>query len=224
MQARLPHGWIVGILILGAVLFALLPGLDLWVSGLFFEPGRGFPANDWLVVKCVYRAVPFLTDLILYGVIAFLLITLVARHPRTDALRRPALFLLLAALAGPVLTVNSALKNHWGRPRPVSVVEFGGAKTFQPWYQASDQCRRNCAFVSGHASFGYWWVVFAFVFPRRARLWLFAGVMLGAAIGLTRIAQGGHFASDVFFAFYAVWYPALLVHRYFPPWPQNPGG
>ena len=42
---------------------------------------------------------------------------------------RAAVFLVLSLLLGPGLLVNVILKDNWGRPRPGSVVEFGGTQS-----------------------------------------------------------------------------------------------
>jgi lipid A 4'-phosphatase len=111
------------------------------------------------------------------------------------------LFMAVALVVGPLIVANLGFKDHWGRARPRDVIEFGGAKAFTPAFRPSDQCSRNCSFVSGEASSVY--VVFfaaAFMLRRRARRLIALGVVFGSLAGLTRIAQGGHFLSDVVFA------------------------
>ena len=70
-----------------------------------------------------------------------------------------------------------------------------------PVFPPSNQCDYNCTFVSGEASSIY--VIFfaaAFLLRRHARRMIALGVVFGSLAGLTRIAQGGHFLSDVVFA------------------------
>ena len=43
------------------------------------------------------------------------------------------------------------------------------------------------------------------------RRWFLIGLVSGAVIGAGRIMQGGHFLSDVIFAFYTVWLSCELV-------------
>ena len=38
-----------------------------------------------------------------------------------------------------------------GPARPKHIVAFGGSKLFTPALQPTDQCKRNCSFVSGEA-------------------------------------------------------------------------
>jgi hypothetical protein len=107
--------------------------------------------------------------------------------------------LALAAFAlGPGLLVNGILKNHWGRPRPVSTELYGGTLPFVPAGQWSDACPANCSFVSGEAASIFWLVCLIPLLPtafRRAG----AVVIVVAAVftsGL-RVAFGGHYLSDV---------------------------
>ena len=118
-----------------------------------------------------------------------------------DADARPrarcAALVLLVLAIGPGLIVHSLLKDHWGRPRPAQIVDFGGSGHYVPPGVISDQCARNCSFVSGHASAGFMIAAGALFWPHRRRRWLAAGLVAGSLIGAVRIVQGGHFLSDV---------------------------
>lgn len=121
------------------------------------------------------------------------------------------------------MLVHNIFKDHWGRARPHQTSEFGGGASFTPAWVPSDQCRRNCSFVSGHSAMGYYLSAFALIAPaHRCRRWLLAGLAAGSSIGLGRIVQGGHFFSDVILSFYFVWFTALAVRavmRRFGYWP-----
>jgi lipid A 4'-phosphatase len=102
---------------------------------------------------------------------------------------------------GPGLVANLILKDQWGRPRPKHVAEFGGSKTFHPPILMSKQCPRNCSFVSGEASAMYIpFFAAAAMLPASAPVLVATGTVMGLAAGAVRIAQGGHFLSDVIFA------------------------
>ena len=109
---------------------------------------------------------------------------------------------MVAALAlGPGLVINTLLKDNWGRPRPSTIVEFFGTNHYVPPLLPSDQCPENCSFPSGHAALGFWLVAFAFVAPPRwRRPAVLAALAFGGFVGAVRIAQGGHFLSDVVFS------------------------
>jgi membrane-associated phospholipid phosphatase len=108
----------------------------------------------------------------------------------------------LSLALGPILISNIILKDNMGRARPKQTVEFGGHKQFTPALLPSKECPRNCSFVSGHASTGFFLVTFAFLMaPGLRRRAAFAGALaIGTAAGLGRIAEGGHYLSDVVFA------------------------
>ncbi|MDP2811057.1 MAG: phosphatase PAP2 family protein [Rhodocyclaceae bacterium] len=195
----------------GAVLlFLAAPGIDLAASALFYKPGNGFPLGhtDW--AQLFYKGSPLLVRLWIVILAAAALASLWQRFRR---LRRHALFLLAVLAVGPGLALT-VLKDHWGRARPHQIVEFGGDRQFTPAWVISDQCETNCAFASGHASGAFSLLALAWVFPRRRRFWLVAGVAWGAHMGLVRMAQGGHFLSDVVFAGFIVYFSADLLARW----------
>src|SRR6202007_2501046 len=102
---------------------------------------------------------------------------------------------------GPGLVTNAILKDHWGRARPTQITEFGGTKAFTPALVPARQCERNCSFVAGHPALGFYLVSFGFLVPPpRRRVVEAIAIATGALFGAARIAQGGHFLSDVVFS------------------------
>lgn len=205
--------------------FLLVPEIDLATSALFYDPQAGFWLADWAPVRIVEKSVP----LISWGIGAIVVAGAVSlacgrQIWRLDA--RALVFVALATALGPGLLVNTVLKDHWGRARPAQIEPFGGAAKFTPAPLPADQCAHNCAFVSGHAALGFSLVGFAFLLPagRRRRAAVVAAVGFGAAVGLARIASGGHFLSDVVDAGFLVvglsWllYRAIVVRRWLDGW------
>lgn len=129
--------------------------------------------------------------------------------------RRAGLFLALLLLLGPGLLVNALFKPHWMRPRPAQTAAFGGQEQFEPVWDMGQNIRSR-SFPSGHASMGFYLMAPAFlVYKRRRRLaltWFGVGLIGGAVMGLTRIVQGGHFASDVFWSAGCVYLTGLLLY------------
>lgn len=187
--------------VLGALLVAF-PAIDLAVSGAFYDPFDGFWLKTHPLARFVFDLVPWVSRAILVGLVVFLVggALFFRRRSAFTTRRRAALYLLLVALVGPLLLVNGVFKEHWGRARPSQVAEFGGDKEFSRAAVPTDQCEKNCSFVSGHASVGFYFLAFAFVWPRRRIAWLAAGTGAGLLVGFVRIVQGGHFLSDVVFA------------------------
>jgi lipid A 4'-phosphatase len=197
-----------------ALFFVLAPGIDLRVSGLFYDSARGFYLNGAFWVQFFYRLIPPLTVAIALGLLALLAYNLIGRRALGPFNTRVVLFLLAALAVGPGLVVQTVFKDHWGRARPRDIVEFGGDKTFTPAFVISDQCDRNCSFVAGHPSVPFYLMAFALI-ARRRRYALFAGaITFGALVGLGRIVQGAHFLSDVVFSGIFVFLVVYLLFRF----------
>lgn len=183
------------------VLFWLFPGLDLWASRLLYLGNHDFIGahstalsltraffNATFVLACFLSAVG-------------LIITSTVRRQWFSISFRKWLFLAICLGVGPGIVANLGLKDHWGRARPHHVVEFGGTKKFSSPIHPSDQCDRHCSFVSGEASSIF--IIFfaaALMFKTWSRTFVTLGIIFGSAAGFVRMAQGGHFLSDVVFA------------------------
>lgn len=188
--------------LLGALVFAAFPQIDIAFSRLFHTPGSGFAfaaPSAGSVLREVLRWVFILTCV---GAAAgFLAIAFAGR--RLFRLSFAAwLYLVLCMAIGPGVVANLIFKDHWGRARPAQTTLFGGAKQFTPALTRSDQCARNCSFVSGEAA-NLFAIGFALALlserVRRRSLYL-AAIAAGMLAGIVRIGAGGHFLSDVFFA------------------------
>lgn len=118
-------------------------------------------------------------------------------------------YLALVLAVGPGLVANAILKDHWGRPRPRDVVEFGGRHAYEPvWVR--DVSSTGKSFPCGHATMGFFFFSYYFIHRRRnaqlawAGLW--GGLVLGWLIGLARAVQGGHFLTDTWWAMGLMWF------------------
>lgn len=215
-----PLFWLVLALLLAA-LFLAAPELDLMVSGVFHDPATGFVGRNLPWLMWIHDNLHLFVGAALLTLLAGLALSLV--WPRQAALRRQRralVYLLCVLVVGPGLVVNTLLKDQWGRARPSQVQEFGGDRTFTPAWVISRQCARNCSFVSGDASVGFSLLALGFV--TRRRHWFVLGGLAGAGLGLMRIAQGGHFLSDVVFSFFAVLTVAWLLRRLILPRAPEP--
>ncbi len=182
----------------------LWPQIDLAVSGLFFCPESGFFLKNNIILNGLKEAAFIGSRGLALGFLAALLISFMRRAQFLGLKARAWAFLLLALLIGPGLIANVALKDQWGRARPREIVEFGGGATFTPAWKPTDQCKRNCSFVSGDAAFGFFLPAIAYVVPRRRR-GVFWGLMaIGGLFAGARILMGAHFLSDVLAAMFLV--------------------
>ena len=110
-------------------------------------------------------------------------------------------YLIVCFIAGPLLLTNVILKDNWGRARPKQVEDLGGTKIFTPALQPTDQCERNCSFISGEASSIFMlFFALAMLFPTYQRQLAISGIVFGGVSGIVRMGAGGHFLSDVVFA------------------------
>lgn len=201
-QRRKDGPWRWWQLALAAAIVALLayetlPAIDLAISGFFYRPGTGFWLGTLPPLQWVYLYTKWWTMLIALLLLAALARTALGGGALCGATGNRIALALFALVLGPGLLAHNGLKDHWGRPRPNAVAEFGGAGHYVAPWQYSEQCARNCSFVSGHAAAGTLLMGGALLWPRRRRAWLCAGAMGGALIGAVRIVQGAHFFSDV---------------------------
>ena len=195
-------------------LFTLNSSLDLAVSQYFYDQQlHVFGYKNSAFNHFVYVFIQKL-PLILLIVLPVLAIINYRRYPHNNRRKWTYSFLLLALLLGPGLLVNTIIKdNSIGRARPSQIIDFNGTQTFTPAFVYSGQCKKNCSFVSGHAAMGFYFIALAWVFASPPAF--YSGVFIGALTGLVRIMQGGHFLSDVIFAFWAVYLVTVLLAKLF---------
>ena len=203
-----------------SVVFLLEPDIDRWISGLLSTPETGF---FWAQhpIGLLVRDLVIISMLAIVGA-AVLSLLAKALAPRPTPLLRitTSVYLLATLVLVPGVLVNLVLKDNWGRPRPVHLVEFQDPPSwpvevaFQPVWVISNQCPSNCSFVSGEASAGF--VVVALVplaAARYRRAALASALGWGAIVAAARVVQGGHFFSDVVLAGILTYIAVGLLHR-----------
>jgi membrane-associated PAP2 superfamily phosphatase len=205
------------------LVFGLKPDLDLKLAAPFFDPARG---GFWRSFDPTYLrlrdASTWLVALIAAPAVLALVVKLIRpRRPLIVPGRAIVLMLVTLALA-PGVVANLILKEHWGRPRPIDVAEFGGDEHFRPWWDPRGDCAKNCSFVAGEPSGAFWTLAPAAVVPPHWRALAYGGALVfGAAVGVLRMAAGAHFFSDVVFAgvftFLVIW----LTHGWLYRWPRT---
>jgi lipid A 4'-phosphatase len=204
--------WVWLAFVATSIVFVAFPQIDLGVSRLFYTPGAGFEINGVWYERLIYYASEVLVTLVTLALIALWAygrLTKGQRLPVRVSGRKLVVLLLVLAL-GPGLIINWALKEHWGRARPVDLVQFGGTQSFSPAWVISDQGGHS--FCSGHAGATFYLIAVALIVSdRRRRQWLALAAAWGVLVGLTRIASGGHFLSDVLVAFFIVLILTLML-------------
>jgi lipid A 4'-phosphatase len=209
---------LLGLTLAALALFLAWPGLDVAISHHFYDTAGHFPANEWAGVRWAYEAVPWLGRLLFCASVATLLVRRGLDPQRRQGLRRPlrrrAAVMSLVLALGLGALVHGVFKEHWGRPRPRDTQVFQGTQPFTPLWEPSSRCARNCSFVSGHAATGFA-LIGVGLFGARAtrRRWWLIGTVTGSAIGLLRVAQGGHYASDIVFGLVFMWATCVGVRE-----------
>ena len=190
--------WSASAFVMSLIFFLGLEDFEIYVSAMFYE-------NDMFVGR--QPAVVTVRTLLKLVYVAGLICAIAgiwygyARHGHFLKLSTARWMVVLATLVvGPGLVANVLLKDQMGRARPHQTEIFGGTKTFTPPLIMTNQCEKNCSFVSGEASsmFALFFGL-AMVAGSRARSLFALGLAMGAFAGLIRMAQGAHFLSDIVF-------------------------
>lgn len=203
---------VITVLLVAATVLIAISDLDMKVTTFFYVPGTGFPYGDLQPGYSLYRYGVWPAYILAWAGLAVVCTGFFST--RLKPYRKAAIFLVLMLGFGPGLLVNSYFKDHWGRPRPRQVVEFGGSNRFhQPWEK--DNLPDSKGFPCGHASAAFYLMAPYFVLRRtnrhRALAWLSLGIIYGTLMGIERIAQGGHFVSDVLWSGGIVYLTGLVL-------------
>ena len=187
----------ISFILFSAILTIIYPNIDIAISNIFFNNlSNEFIYKDNIIVNIIYKSVP----LINYITLGLCILSIIFSYIKHDVLlRKKAIYIILSISISTGIVANYAFKDHFGRARPYYIKEFGGDKEFSPAFTISDQCRKNCSFISGHSSTGFGLSALAFA-PVSKPIFLPISIILGIIIGIARILQGGHFASDILFA------------------------
>lgn len=187
------------------------------ISRCFYLEGQGFylkSSQPWLILYRHGNIPGLLVGFLgLFLIMARLIWKKIGPHWKTGV------FLALLLIIGPGLIVNAIFKGHWGRPRPVEIVDFGGEQTYLPVWQKG-MAGQGKSFPSGHASIGYYLMApFFFLYPMGRKRWgllfLALGLVYGTTMGIGRIVQGAHFASDVLWSAGFVYFAGIVLSLFF---------
>jgi membrane-associated PAP2 superfamily phosphatase len=208
------------------VTFGLYPEFDLRIAGNFYEyadSNHNMFALRLDPTLLLARDIGLWVETLLIApVVAALVIKLILPTRRLLISGRAIVFLTATLALAPGLVANVGLKDHWGRPRPIDVTQFGGDQHFVAWWDPRGDCPRNCSFVSGDVSGTFWTLAPAALAPPPWRALAYgAALALGAGMATLRMMAGAHFFSDVVFAgvftFFIIWIVHGLIYR----WPRT---
>lgn len=200
-------------LILLALIAPFTPEIDLALAHYFYNPAQNtFSNNAFFTFFYKWGLLPGQ----IFGVAALFVFLLSYRIQRLSKWRYPALQIGLTIAIGAGLITHAVLKDHWKRPRPKQVEEFGGKESFRPFYQPNFTAEGKLkSFPSGHAAMGFCFFALAIQARRGGHkelffTGLFLALGLGICLSLSRIAQGGHFFSDTVVAACLMWMTAAI--------------
>jgi lipid A 4'-phosphatase len=212
----------LAIAVVVGIAFGVWPRLDLAVSTPFYDPKiHDFPLNAHVWSQYARTAARALIALLIVPAGIALLGRFLLPRRRMPIKIEAVLFLIGTLAVGPGLLTNTMLKDHWGRARPIDVTEFGGLSRFTPWWDPRGDCPNNCSFVAGEPAGAFWTLAPAALAPPQWRLLAYGSALaFGSAVGVLRIAGGGHFLTDVVFAgvfmFLVIWTAYGLIFRWWP--------
>src|SRR5262245_8300465 len=148
------------------VLSAWMPDLDVMLAERLFDPtSKTFPFASISVLELLrQQGLAIVVSVVACIGGALLMKFMLPRRPLLIP-GRAIIFLALTLTIGPGLLVNVVLKPHWGRPRPVAIVQFGGHEPYVPWWKTNGTCTSNCSFVSGESSVAAWLFAPAVLIP-----------------------------------------------------------
>ncbi len=202
---------ILVLLMLGTTAVFWLTDLDIDTAARFYHPEdkvNAWPSRHWWLWEIFFDgASPVIVSA---AVLAALVVVVSYFQPKLQRWRRQCVYVLLVIAIGPGLVVNLVFKDHWGRPRPTHIHEFGGEYQYIPPLQLGHTPDKS--FVCGHCSVGYSVIVLYFLAQHYKLLYLGITLFLAGMMGYSRMAAGGHFFSDVLWSGYLVFLVAYLLY------------
>lgn len=204
--------WLLPIIIMAAIT-PFTPGIDLAISHYFFDPTESFQTNAFYTFMYDYGIIP--------GQLAFaasaILLFLSCFFRKWNQWYPSSLVMVLTLAIGSGLITHAIFKDHWGRPRPKQVIEFGGIQPFRPYYEPNffHQPEPSKSFPCGHCTMGFYFFALALIGRQTGKKKLFYGalvfaLLLGTLLSLARIAQGGHFLTDTLASALIMWLTAYV--------------
>jgi len=149
------------LLAISSTLIFWFTDIDIKLAAYFYHPENVedvWPDKNWWLWRILFEyAFPFT---VFSGIVALLVFIISHFHDKSRRFRRQALYILLVIVIGPGLVVNLIVKDHWGRPRPMHITQFGGEYEYLPPLQIGHTTDKS--FVCGHCSVGYSFFVLYF--------------------------------------------------------------
>ncbi|MFQ3306853.1 MAG: lipid A 4'-phosphatase [Candidatus Midichloriaceae bacterium] len=192
--------YIIFFTILLYAIFHTYPNIDIFISNIFFSNKENFftlENNIFLLI------IDKSTYLLAIGIIGYNAISILCKTYKSKTIvfqkYKKELFIISAFIFGSLILIQGFTKPYFGRSRPDAIIEFGGKKSFTTAFEISNQCKKNCSFVSFHTSIGVLIFAYSFFVVKKRKI-IFTSILITTTLGLTRIMQGRHFFSDIVFS------------------------
>ena len=206
--------FILSLISLGLIIWFKYTNIDLNTSTKFYNfqiklwlAQQNFLLSPWF--DFIYKYGPLPQVLLLNLALALL----ACSYLKIDFLkwRQKSFFVIFSIITSEIIV--ELLKQIFARPRPRDVIIFGGDFPFAPLLTIGEQ---GLSFPSSHAKSGFilvvLFVIFYFKHFKLAISWFIISLVLGIALSITRLAQGGHFLSDVLFGGLVSYFTVLLLY------------
>lgn len=199
-ELRIPLIFLFIVVTLGLIYLAAYPQIDLWYSSTFFANGE-FIGNKSKMTATIDLLVYFIC-ITIFLLAGLSVIRLVKKEGKINNGAGRLLFFMSVLILGSVCI--QTLKFTVERPRPYSIIEFGGPNTFVPALKthSTDDVfvgNENRSFASGHTASAFALISLAIVGKTKKKRLLLgsAGVIFSFFVGILRISEGNHFLSDI---------------------------
>jgi len=187
--------------------------IDLNVSASFLGPEGKFQASTWCWKIYRYGLRP--GQLLFVTSIITTCIALLLRKRKTFL---HALYVSLVLIIGSGIIGHGIFKRFWQRPRPKQTILFGSKYPFCAIYKryTGPVDRHLRSVPSGHATMGFYFISLFFLGRRLNKKFLaITGIaltlILTFLLSWARLAQGGHFLSDLLAACVIMWTTAYWL-------------
>ena len=195
--------------LLFTLFFYLFPNYDITFSNFFFTNNL-FISEKYEVIKDLRSFLK--NSMVIFPVTILLLLVIHQFLKAKYNIKQRVKYALIGFIIGPIigsgLIANFFFKDNWGRARPIQILEFGGDKSFTPAFVKTDQCEKNCSWISGESSAAFSFIVGSLILKNP--IYFYVNLIIGILVSFCRVSMGGHFLSDNVFAFSFMVYLAIL--------------
>jgi hypothetical protein len=132
---------LVSLTIVAVVLFSAT-SLDIETVRPFYhhEHEDPWPDKEQPLWSLCYKSAHWVTASLAVAGVAMFVLGIIREGSKR--MRWYGVFVLICVILGPGLIINLVLKDHWGRPRPRQIVEFGGRYEYvQPFVPATNSIK-----------------------------------------------------------------------------------